>query len=101
MKLIEHLEGVIGLVDNTRPYPAIKTALLAMHQEIEGYDAALANQIRLNQEQAKTISDLMAKFDELYIRSLRYKEPDSPSDQSYFPTSGLIHPERMENPPSA
>jgi hypothetical protein len=38
MKLIEHLEFVIGLLDKKASHSEIKKALLVMHQEIEDYD---------------------------------------------------------------
>ncbi len=57
MKLIEHLEHVIRLVDRPASPAEIKGALLAMHQEVEGYEQRDANassdRIKLAEENAK------------------------------------------------
>jgi hypothetical protein len=40
MNLVEHLEHVIGLIDNGKPLPEIKAAVLAMYEEASGHDQA-------------------------------------------------------------
>jgi hypothetical protein len=52
MKLIEHLEHVLGLVEQSAPYSEIKGSLLAMREEIEGYEQAASNQVALAKENA-------------------------------------------------
>jgi len=61
MKLIEHLEHVIGLVDRATPYSEIKRSLLAMHEEVHGYEQAAANQVKLNEEHAQTMATVQSE----------------------------------------
>src|SRR5437016_1628297 len=64
MKLIEHLEYVIGLLDHSAPQSEIKGALLAMHQEIESYEKRDADAsdkiIKLVEEKKKIESEKAA-----------------------------------------
>lgn len=114
MKLTVHLEHVIGLVDRQVAYSKIKLSLLAMHEEIEGYEQAAANQVALNrehseatvkievehaqaiaalkQEHAQAIADLNKKYEELCLRYIEAKSPEKPeSPDSFFPSPGLHH----------
>ena|SRR2546427_9283729 len=53
MKLIEHLEHLLGLVERRASYAEIKGSLLAMHQEMEGAQRASeeTNALRLKLDQ--------------------------------------------------
>jgi DNA repair exonuclease SbcCD ATPase subunit len=62
MKLIEHLDYILGLVDKDAPYSQIKGSILAMREEVDGYEQASSNQAALNQKH----SDEMAKLKEEY-----------------------------------
>ena len=57
MKLIEHLEHVIGLVGKSTP-AEIKGALLAMHEEVEGQQQATQNYLALVEAKAKVDAEL-------------------------------------------
>ncbi|SRR6266478_1452534 len=53
MKLIEHLEHVLGLVERSAPYSEIKGALLGMHEELAGAQRAADQNLKLLEENAK------------------------------------------------
>ena len=57
MKLIEHLEHVIRLVEGSAPYSEIKGALIAMHEEAAGQTDAAAKQVALVAENAALVSE--------------------------------------------
>ena len=61
MKLVEHLEYVIGLVERSASKSEIKGALLGMREEVEGQQQATANQIKLNKKHADEMSALKEK----------------------------------------
>jgi hypothetical protein len=64
MKLIEHLEFVIGLVERSASQAEIKGALLGMREEIEGYERTASDHVALAAEKAqvdKELSELKAK----------------------------------------
>ena len=50
MNLVEHLEFVIGLVERGEPLPKIKASLIAMTEEVSGYEQAAAKAIKLCEE---------------------------------------------------
>ena len=77
MKLIEHLEFVIGLMDNEAPKSEIKQALLAMHQEIESYDER-------ETKSAQNLSALQAEHQKLKDEHAKFK---APSNITTFPNS--------------
>lgn len=43
MKLIEHIDHILGLIERSASYAELKGAVLAMHQEAEGRDRDLAD----------------------------------------------------------
>jgi hypothetical protein len=51
MKLTKHLEHVIDLIDRRSSYAEIKSSVLAMHEEVSGYEQAAANAIELGKKQ--------------------------------------------------
>jgi hypothetical protein len=65
MNLIAHREYVIGLVEGSAPQAEIKSALLAMREEVEGYEAASANQASLNQKHSDEVSALSKQIADL------------------------------------
>jgi hypothetical protein len=53
MKLVEHLEHVIGLVEREAPYPEIARGLRGMQEELHGTQAAAANEVKLRKKYEK------------------------------------------------
>ena len=51
MKLSKHLEYVIDLIDRRSTYAEIKSSVLAMHEEVSGYEQAATNAIKLGAKQ--------------------------------------------------
>jgi len=58
MKILEHLEHVIGLLDRNAPNSDIKLALLAMHEQLAGYDQTLSDQIALTKNNADSLAEI-------------------------------------------
>ncbi len=81
MKLIEHLEYIIGLVERSASQAEIKSALLGMREEVEGYEQAASNQVALTREKASVdaesatlkaeIRRLRAELEELKTEEVR------------------------------
>jgi hypothetical protein len=55
MNLIEHLEYVIGLVERSASQAEVKSALIGMREEIEGYEAASAKKINLPNQTSQVV----------------------------------------------
>src|SRR6266542_2835300 len=51
MNLVEHLEHIIGLVERGEPLPKIKASLVAMSEEVSGYQQAATKAITLTEKQ--------------------------------------------------
>jgi len=51
MKLTEHLEFVINLVERRESSAKIKSSLVAMTEEVSGYEQATTNAIQLSEKQ--------------------------------------------------
>lgn len=51
MKLTEHLEHVIGLVERHAPYLEIKRSLLGMHEEVSGTEQAASKTISIAEKE--------------------------------------------------
>ena len=76
MKLIEHLEHVIGLVDRSASNSEVKSALLAMHEEVAGHDRAVAEQVALNKQHSDEMSALKAENAKLVAAIARSQSPE-------------------------
>ena len=58
MKLTEHFEMVLGLVERSAPYAEIKGALLGMHEELHGAQQAAENQVETAKQKATVEAEL-------------------------------------------
>lgn len=76
MKLIEHLEHVIQLVETSALHSEIKGSLVAMHEELEGAQQAAANQDALATENAALRSENAA----LRAENQKLKQAPPPPD---------------------
>ena len=70
MKLIEHLEHILGLIEQKATLAEIKGSVLAMHQEAEGADGAMADKMKLVEENAR----LQKKIDQ-FVALSKLKKP--------------------------
>jgi hypothetical protein len=96
MKLIEHLEYVIKLVEETKPHSEIKAALCAMHQEVEGYDQA-PKPVQLSETfmsspslEANIIDDVHTLIDRMEREKLAYPH-DSAARATMQATQENLH----------
>ena len=85
MKLVEHLEFVINLVGKA-PDSEIKGHLIAMREEVSGYEAAATNQAKFDEEQSKKDKEI---FD-LKAEIARRDSDDSDGFSGFPPPSGVI-----------
>src|SRR5260370_33656426 len=60
MKLIEHLDHVIGLLDAGKPPSEIKGSLIATRDQIEAYEKGAAELATLKESHPKEIAELKA-----------------------------------------
>jgi len=90
MKLIEHLEHIIGLLERGESPAKIKASLVAMTEEVSGYEQAATKAIKLAEKQpqppqstppeiAKQLLELQDAVLELkrQLQKLRDNPPDA------------------------
>jgi hypothetical protein len=68
MNLIEHLNHVIGLVERSASPAEIRGQLVAMHQEVEGYEKAAAGEVEFHKASAKMTRELKMTTEVLRAR---------------------------------
>lgn len=82
MNLIEHLEHVLRLVERPASQSEIKGALLAMQEEVSGYEQASLEQSKLNKKHSDEMAELAAKNTKLEaqlkqcVAQLKLKRPN-------------------------
>lgn len=76
MKLIEHFDHVLRLVERSASYTEIKGALIGMREEVEGTQAAAAKQI----ETAKEKAAIEAEFEKLKSEHAKLKAQNTPPE---------------------
>jgi len=73
MKLIEHLEHILGLVDRSAPYSQIKGSLLAMREEVEGYEHTAQKYADLKKAEPKKTGESCPFCGEMTFRLIEIK----------------------------
>jgi DNA-binding transcriptional MerR regulator len=73
MKLTEHLEFIIDLVERGEPLAKIKASLVAMSEEVSGYEQAAAKAIKLAEEKTTPPPEVAAQLAELQKAVLELK----------------------------
>lgn len=80
MKLIEHLELVIELLERGASHAEIKGALLAMREQLDGADRTMDDKIKLAEENAR----LTKQLDKLNAAA-KFQRPDLTGGAGDFP----------------